>query len=328
MTTTIVTHPDSSPQYYGYYLIGLQRALGRLRIRFSRNDLPPLLGPRDGLPVLLEDGTRLFIAADDLTRVNNDALAWCQAYGMVNLDRHARRGPETSPKILPIGPNFGIRWTTYAGVVRYLAVARRSTPGSFASFPSRLRAALKHHHQRVTFEHYYHGRSADDYIFFLASAWSRHPETDTSRAEFIRVVKSQEGIRFEGGLVGSEDATCAAPRAYSLFEYLARTRASLLAFNTPAVHSCLGWKLGEHLAMGKAIVSLPLTREMPAPLTDRSDVHFVDGSDASIVDAIGRLATDRVYRGTLESGALRYYRAHLAPEVVINRLVDHAQALS
>ena len=111
MTTTLVVHPDSSFSYYGYYLHGFEQALGPLRIRFSRNDLPALLSQRDGIAVLLADGCRIFIAADDHTTINEVALEWCDVYGMVNLDRSASPAAD-SRKVVPIGPGFGIRWAT------------------------------------------------------------------------------------------------------------------------------------------------------------------------------------------------------------------------
>ena len=45
-----------------------------------------------------------------------------------------------------------------------------------------------------------------------------------------------------------------------------RTARSAVVFNCPAVHGCLGWKLGEYLTLRKAIISTDLGRRLPAPL--------------------------------------------------------------
>jgi glycosyltransferase involved in cell wall biosynthesis len=94
-----------------------------------------------------------------------------------------------------------------------------------------------------------------------------------------------------------------------------------VAFNNPAVHGCLGWKLGEFLAMGKAIVSLPIERVLPAPLEHGVHLHVVDGTPESLDDAIARLRSDDPYRRTLEVNARRWYEQHLAPERLATRLV-------
>ena len=41
--------------------------------------------------------------------------------------------------------------------------------------------------------------------------------------------------------------------------YIDNTKKSLIVFNTPSCWDCHGWKLGEFLAMGKAIISTPIT---------------------------------------------------------------------
>jgi glycosyltransferase involved in cell wall biosynthesis len=103
-------------------------------------------------------------------------------------------------------------------------------------------------------------------------------------------------------------------------EYLVNIGRSAVAFNNPAVHGCLGWKLGEFLALGKAIISLPLERALPAPLEHGVHLHVVDGSPESLDDALARIRTDHVYRRGLESNARRWYDEHLAPPRVAQRL--------
>ena len=106
-------------------------------------------------------------------------------------------------------------------------------------------------------------------------------------------------------------------------EYVERTRRSALVFNTPAVHECLGWKLGEFLALGKAIVSLPLTRALPAPLEHGTHLHLVDGSPESITDAIERITGDDGYRRRLEEHARAWYDEWLDPTRLVQRLTGH-----
>ena len=73
--------------------------------------------------------------------------------------------------------------------------------------------------------------------------------------------------------------------------------------------------------MGKAIISTPLTRDMPAPLEHGKHVHFVN-SPGEIYDAVIKINSDEDYRKQLEEGARKYYDQWIAPEVVIQRLLE------
>jgi glycosyltransferase involved in cell wall biosynthesis len=88
---------------------------------------------------------------------------------------------------------------------------------------------------------------------------------------------------------------------YSYSEYLEKTKKSLFVFNTPAVFECHGWKLGEYMAMGKAIISTPLSNDLPESLKHGENIHFVN-SEEEIKDAIQLLLKDEDYRNKLEKG--------------------------
>jgi hypothetical protein len=95
-----------------------------------------------------------------------------------------------------------------------------------------------------------------------------------------------------------------------------------VAFNNPAVHGCHGWKLGEFLALGKAIITLPLSRALPAPLEHGVHLHVVDGSPESLDDALDRIRRDDAYRRTLEANARRWYEQQIEPQRLASRLLE------
>jgi glycosyltransferase involved in cell wall biosynthesis len=82
--------------------------------------------------------------------------------------------------------------------------------------------------------------------------------------------------------------------------------------------------MAEFLRLGKAIISLPLSREMPAPVVHGQHAHFIDGSRDSIREAVLDIVADPDYRRHLEHSARAYYEQYLAPERVIARLADAA----
>ena len=103
-------------------------------------------------------------------------------------------------------------------------------------------------------------------------------------------------------------------------EYLDRTAASLASFQCPAVHGCLGWKLGEFLALGKAIVAIDIQHRLPAPLRHGEEVWLVPDDVDAYLEALERLAGDPELRCHLERGARAYFERHLTPDVTVARL--------
>ena len=74
--------------------------------------------------------------------------------------------------------------------------------------------------------------------------------------------------------------------------------------------------------MVKAIISTPLSREMPGEgLVHGKNVHFVNNKD-EIYDAVVKIRDDKTYREQLERGAREYYERYLAPEVVMERILS------
>ena len=178
-------------------------------------------------------------------------------------------------------------------------------------------------------------------IFFHASTlwYNKFAATDTNmyRGEFLKACK-KAGINIEGGLfyVNSDSVLQEMPdypkykeeykdfiyeSRLSMDDYIRKTKESVVVFNTPSVCECHGWKLAEYLCMGKAIISTPLTREMPAPLEHGKHVHFVN-SPGEIYDAVIKINSDEHYRKQLEEGAREYYEKWIAPEIVIQRLLE------
>ena len=93
-----------------------------------------------------------------------------------------------------------------------------------------------------------------------------------------------------------------------------------MVFNTPAVHNCHGWKLGEYLAMGKAIISTPLSNELPAQMEHGKNIYLISESE-DFKSALLKLLSDSEYRNTLEEGAKAYYLKYASPEAVINLMI-------
>jgi len=296
--------------YYGFYVEGLRRVFGR-----ARWCTPPLEGVT-GMAFEV-GGRRFYICAQDHADIDPGPLAWCDVFGKVNA-----RG-ELPPKVVAIGPGFGItawsRTRSAAAAVSSVAFRSERTPRqTIVDLRRQWRYRLPE--PRVVPGSVDPGR-----VFFASTIWLKESATNEARATFLRTVQARPELTLDGGFAPRYDGSVTAfddlvaPRV-SYRTYLEATRRSAFVFNTPAVLGCHGWKLAEFLALGKAIISTPLTNDMPAPFVAGRHFHPADPTAESIDTAIDALA-DLDYRRHLEHHARRYYLDHLAPDAVIRRLI-------
>jgi hypothetical protein len=329
----LVVHPASDLTYASYVLHGLAARLGHDAITYATGGFPPSYGGGRVLACYrAEDpGKRAFLVFTDQTTVNTSGKEWAAAYGAVNL------APDDANSTLALGPTFGIRLTSRSLVRRHLAGTWRWALEGLRTLPrrkvririaaDRTRALAKHQRARAPITAYRPHPSDADYVFFTAWPWAKHGDVNPPRIRFIDACRRAPGLQFEGGFAPRrrrdvpEVLPYTTEARYPLLEYLAKLGRSAVAFNNPAVHGCLGWKLGEYLAMGKAIITLPIDRVLPSPLEHGVHVHVIDGSPASLDDALARLRADDDYRGALERNARAWYEDYLAPECVADRVL-------
>jgi hypothetical protein len=270
---------------------------------------------------------RVVVAADDSTTVRSGHVEWADVVAKVNI---SLRTPDRVNRstLMPLGPTFGMRLPAARG-------ARISLGRSLLLFGT-MREHLSVRDELGSYVHlepekaYTPGTSESNYVYFIATSWVKFPEPAPLRAAFMNACRHHKDITFEGGFAPRPDGDQSdypelyLRRRYKQSEYIANTKRSLCVFNNPAVDGCLGWKLGEFLALGKAIISIPLDRKMPGNF--EPDEHFlaVDGSDEQITAALDRVRGDVQLRRRLEQRARSYYLDYLQPRALIRRILAAA----
>lgn len=321
-----IIYPGFISNYYVFYILGLTRLFPEIKLKFSNNSYPLRL--ISYLAFQIND-LKVLIDATDYPGVDKPALDWCDICGKVNL-------PNTNidiigdKKVVPIGPSFGIRfWPIFKAFplgLRNFTCAKLNKKYLRMFMGGYLQQSLF----RLQEDEYFPGQVEDDYIFSVNSYWSKEDgskEANEFRKRFIECIKNQKEIKFEGGFYKRsqiEDPVfrnLQVDNPYKISDYLDKVKRSFVVFNTPAVKGCLGWKLGEFLALGKAIITTPINQKMPSNLEDRKHVHIVDGSLSSIESAIQTIRKNPDYRNYLEKNARNYYLDHLRPEKVISSLL-------
>ncbi len=327
----VYTDASCDIHYASFYIEGVRRLFGKSSVRFSSSHFKRFKHNNDYMAMVFEDRQggqyRVGIDFGDSRTFKQAVYDWCDIYAKVNLtpDDHVQ-----FPKSFPIGPaGPGIRIyssleTVYHGAMNLLK--------AYTRIPNKRQYISDYKTQytrRLPYSCYEKvGESKHDYVHFVCSLWKDDKETNDFRANFMNVVKGVEGLRFEGGFAPRPDHSV---KGYEALEgkpfepmdvYMRKIMDSLVVFNTPAVKKCHGWKLPEFLAWGKAIITTPMLRMLPAPLVDGEDVIVTDGSIGDLSEKIEAIMTDPALRRRLEQNARKYYDTYLTPERVISRILE------
>ena len=312
--------------YASFYIHGLFSLFGKRNVNFSSKYFSEFKHDNHFFAFVIINSNgikKIVIDFTDSSKIALKPLDWCHVYGKINYDQKI----SNSNKIIPIGPSFGIRVFNFQ---KTFIFAISNYIKSFNRVPNvtRFFADYKRMFTRPKlsdFESLEHV-SKTNYIFFISSLWKNEPLTNGFRANFIKSCKSIPFITFEGGFAprtkndisGFETLTTLS--RISMDEYIENTKKSSFVFNTPAVKSCHGWKLAEFMCLGKAIISTPLSREMPEEFVDKKHVLFTDGTQTDLNEKIEFLFSNLVFRSSLEAEVKNYFANYLSPVSVIRTL--------
>lgn len=335
MNSVVLLDPRNKALFASFYVEGLRKMFGSKSLRYSMLPFGDLDRAKDFsydhyMCFIVVRGNlkrKIIIDFHDSTSISAEAYRWCDVYAKINIA--TTTDMSSWPKLISIPPGFGIRTNSVAGtliggVKDLWHMKFRPINGLYAQFYNTyamlLRPTIQKYEQK--------SESMTGYVFHASTLWSVDncmQFTNPYRATFIRTCKSLPEIRFEGGLIKphgdipQEYEDVASNRRYTFHEYFQNTMRSMFVFNTPAVHQCHGWKLGEYLAMGKAIISTPISNRLPFPFEDGKNLLVVHNQE-ELVEAIHRLSTDNELRHSLEESSRTIYTNYCSP-IAVMRLV-------
>jgi len=319
--------PRINVYYDGYYLLGLRLVFPDAKIVFKSQDVT------NNHRVLcfnaISDNNkskRYAIDTHDSSIIYEDILQWTNIYAKVNLEFDGVEG--RNEKIVSIPPSFGIQFSGIWGSVKLaLQIQFAARNISKQMRIEIVKDFFRQYKYRLPIQQYNQNKTQDNYIFFTGSLWLKESQTNAYRSNFIRACKSFPFILFEGGFAprvkndiqGFEEHTMKERITFPV--YLEKLKRSFCVFNTPAVASCHGWKLGEFMALGKTIISTPLTRQTVPMMQPMKHYYPVDGTESSIALAIQELSENKMLAERLADNLYDYYQANGSPEAVIRNLL-------
>lgn len=330
--TKIIIDPATNVYYSSFYIQGLIDYYGKSSIEFNNSPYKHFKSRGNNFNFIISEPEQEFkisIDFDDFPSINEECYAWCDRYGKVNTNWKQTPKNEYS-KLISLTPSFGIRvWnlTDTLQLAIFNAIKSRLNPLQIRKLLGRYK---RQNYLRLPILSYQKvSKTANKpYIFHISTLWysDQWNNNDTgvnlTRANFIRACIKMQLVKFEGGLIPQDKNRSSVTlfqdviwnREIPIAEYIQKTKESWIVFNTPAFWNCHGWKLGEYLALGKAIISLPLSNDLPAPLIHGENIHFIkNDSEEAINEAILLLIHDDNYRHKLEQGARSYWENYGTP---------------
>lgn len=340
MKTIVYIDPSVRIKYASFYIKGLYDIFGKENVRFSRKYFKDLKRRTEShsydhyMAFVTETGKEInkyIIDFRDKRSVKQSAYNWCDKYAKINFSP-LLTNKRFHQKIVSIPPGFGINiWGKFDMAYYCISNLLKCKLSPLVSLKTHLldyylqmnRPALADYNSQFS------GKVDSPYVFMIGTLWNHDNctlKTNLLRRKFVEICKLMK-LNFEGGFFSSihnpqyeKYKNLIFTERYSTMEYLEKTKKSTFVFNTPAVHDCHGWKLGEYLAMGKAIISSPLSNELPEPMIHGKNIHFVSNVN-EMQNSISLLLSENSYRKILEDGARDYYLKFGSPKAVINNLV-------
>lgn len=336
----ILIDPADDIQYKSFYIYALLQHFGCDCISFSNTpfkDLSTAARNTKSMRFIICNGIsekRYVIHCDDTCKIHDELYRWADIYGCVNTN-WGKTPKQYHSKLVSLCPSFAIRYTTplkamskaiatlpycHANPKKHLGRWKRMIHRpSYTDYSTN---TLTHSHNN-TFQYLFHCST-----LWQSDEWNRNDETvNLHRANFIRVCRSIPEIHFEGGLVSLRHDEAAyqfddcLTHPYNARNYLQRTKQSAFVFNTPAYWGCHGWKLGEYMALGKAMLSTPLNNNLPAPLIHGNHYHLIDNVDEqSIHEAVVYMLNHPDYRFNLGKNLRQYWHTYGSPDATLNLL--------
>lgn len=184
-------------------------------------------------------------------------------------------------------------------------------------------------------------RPAEPKVLFMCRTWDTNEPGRTAdknaerqfinemRAACLRALRKEFGPRFTGGFEPSAhakqhypDLLVPATLLTDRRNYLKIVREHEICIATMGLHGSNGWKLGEYVAQGAAIVSERLVHEVPQ---FREDLNYVSFSTPEeCVRAVGRLLENKTLRRRMVFANTHYYENWLRPDSMMSKALADA----
>jgi hypothetical protein len=177
--------------------------------------------------------------------------------------------------------------------------------------------------------------AAEPRVLFLCRAWEAEPgasaektaervRINETRAACIMALRREFGDRCIAGFAHTAHAVTHFPHALALDprltgrrRYLRLVRSIPICVGTMGLHQSNGWKMGEYVAMSRAIACEPLRHYVPGLHAGQHYLPFDNAGEC--VEAVAQLMDSPAARRSMAEANRDYYLRRLRPDVAMLR---------
>jgi hypothetical protein len=341
--------------YTGLYVLHAARLI-ELRQRFDARALGDRLGgrPLEG-KFAAGDLNGLFVDIEGAGLAFFDVRDGGHSYGeladrvTIYAKRSYRRGAYPSPeKFVPMGLNYAVHPDRTTGHELLRSFRQLDRSGLAAK---RLAMSLARLHPSlgglldvptVATLSCPVDRELAPRAIFLARTWDplevagAPPEAvrdlNESRAACIRELRRRFGAKFFGGFSRSghalqhyPDCVVAPEVGTRRHDYVKRLKSYSVCVATTGLFDSIGWKFAEYVALSRAIVTEPMSFELPGPMAAGGNyLEFRSAEECG--DKVAALFDDRELAWRMMEKNRRYYLEYGSPDAVVGRVLYAALA--
>ena len=334
----------SNSERLGQLFAGLGDLHRAGRIRLKQTFLPPpaldwekpqhLRGAFYDHATVLVGSKRLFFDMHDSHEIDLAQLSACDLYFKRSLRKGESRDEEQSKKVRAWGLNYPVESDAFDR----FALFRH---WRFNRGVNKLRECWRHlpgaRHRSLSVSRF-EGlpEDAPPRALLMTRLWD--PEDDPTRskekkAHFVQIneervncvrrLRAVLGDRFYGGVANTElarrcypDAIVPESGATSKWRYLERVRKHPICITTSGLHGSTGWRMGEYVAMSRAIISEELENEVPGGF--HSPTHYLAFTQiAECEDLVVRLFEDAALRRGMMEACHQHYLEQGRPDRIV-----------
>ena len=310
------------------------RRQGAIRLRWMPVADPSAWPHAAMVEVEIEGRRVVFDMADgynfDRSRYD-DYLDGCDACFKRSFSREMNAGLRNAAKMFPLGFNYDVKHpdAPAPSTVRFKNMVKYLLPGVDPEW-----AVFGHRNFEVQPR-----VSSPPRILFAARLWApdlddpalnlEREEINATRVAIIRELRRRYGSLFTGGLYDNATARTLAPELIlpdsqtDRVNYLKTMHGSDICVATTGLHGSIGWKMGEYVAAGRAIVSERMRYEVPGDYAEGWHYLSFDTTEECLAH-IDELTGNPFLRGELMRANHDYYLRWLRPDrLVANALFTH-----
>ncbi|MCF7908323.1 MAG: hypothetical protein K9L86_05590 [Candidatus Omnitrophica bacterium] len=342
--------PFLSQLYTGFSILAKNREINLVQklnnYRYQNKKPISIVKPNKfkGLFVMINEEKLIFYDTKDDPRLDSQALNIVDAY--FKRSYLASAIPENyKSKVFPLGLHYKlytgkpdrydlIRLLKQFKSVGYVArhfgrhcgLSYKPTPSKMSSAPN------KNQEPRVIFST--HAWNPDKNPPGLsAKSKEERIQINETRAQVIRLLRKNLGKRFYGGfrpdryaVSNFKDILLKNDHSWLQKNYIPLLRQYPICIATTGLSGSIGWKLGEYVALSKAIVSEKLNYLVPGGFSKNINYLEFDKPESCLQETI-KLIENRDLRLKIMNNNWKYYKKYLAPDVLIMRTLRIAMEI-